>query len=116
MPSIRRVPALRVGRVRGSHREEHLGEAACQWLEGLRRFFGRADVDRARRPSVTAAVHMMANIVPTPDSIPAQTSTRIASRWGRSTVVAGWSARSSTSSDACQKTRYGEMVVPAIAR
>ncbi len=65
---------------------------------------------------------MMKNITRLEKAIPVRTSTRAARssesrspRRPRSGLVAPLAVSSSTSEDACQKKRYGEMVVPKTA-
>ena len=62
---------------------------------------------------VAAVVVMIANITNTPENIPTRTSPRMARIW--LIAASGISLDASTSSAACQKNRYGEIVVPAIA-
>jgi len=68
-------------------------------------------------PKVKADATRMANMIATAVDIPRMTSTRIPSTRRRVTArwLAGSSFVSSTSSDACQNIKYGEMVVPKIA-
>ena len=67
-------------------------------------------------PSVAADATWIANITPTAEIIPEPTSTRIARSCASATGPTwGWTRPSSTSSLACQKKRYGEIVVPNTA-